>query len=71
MVIRSLKDKIFHRFKVSVAEIGSNDLWQRCGLGIACVSSNRKEAESVIQKVINYLETFPNIEIASSRFETL
>lgn len=63
MVIRSLKDRILHRFPVSIAEVGNQDVWQRCTLGVACVSAATREAESVIQKIIHFIERAPDLEV--------
>ncbi len=39
-IVKSLKDRIRHRFQVSVAETGHLDLHQRAELGIAAVAGS-------------------------------
>ena len=51
MVVRSLKDRIAHRFKVSVAETAHQDLWTRAQIGIAVVANDGGYADEVLDKV--------------------
>jgi uncharacterized protein YlxP (DUF503 family) len=56
MVVRSLKDRIRHRFNVSVAETALQDVWTRAELSVAVVSGERSFADTVLDKV-NHLVT--------------
>ncbi len=58
-VVRSLKDRLFARFNVSVAEVGDQDLHQRATIGICFVSLDSKRADAKIQKLENFLENHP------------
>lgn len=49
-IVKSLKDRLHNRFNVSVAETAHQDLWQRCELTAAVVSTDRRHAESVLQE---------------------
>ncbi len=50
-VVKSLKDRLRHRFNVAVAEVDYQDLWQH-GLVVAVtVSGDRGRAEQVLQSV--------------------
>ena len=40
-IVRSMVDKVKNKFNVSVAEIGSNDKWQKIELGISAVGNDR------------------------------
>lgn len=51
MVVRSLKDRISHRFKVSVAETGHQEVWTRAQIGVAVVANDGGHAEEVLDKV--------------------
>jgi uncharacterized protein len=51
MVVRSLKDRMRHRFNVSVAETGLQDVWTRAELAAAVVSGELSFAEEVLDKV--------------------
>lgn len=56
-VLRSIKDRVAHKFNVAIAEVGGQDLWQRGTLGVACVSTDRRHAEEMLQKVVNFVES--------------
>ena len=47
-VVQSLKDRLRHKFNVSVAEIANQDLWQRATVAAVTVSSDRTNAERVL-----------------------
>jgi len=50
-VLRSLKDRLRHKFNVAVAEIDGQDLWQRATLAAVTVSSSHDFAEKVLRSV--------------------
>src|ERR1700680_5108140 len=52
-VVKSLKDRLRHKFNVSVAEIDFQDLWQRALVAAVTVSSDQGNAEAVLQSVEN------------------
>ena len=56
MVIRSLKDRIHHRFKVSVAETDHQDVWTRAQLAVAVVSTDAGHAGEVLDQVDRMVE---------------
>jgi len=63
LVLRSLKDRIRHRFNVSVAEVDHCDLWQRSTLAVAVVSRDGQFADRVIAKVLDLIESETDISI--------
>lgn len=63
LVLKSLKDRIRHRFNVSVAEVDHFDLWQRSTLAVAVVSRDGRFADRVIAKVLDLIESEGNISI--------
>lgn len=50
-VVRSLKERLKHRFNVSVAETGHQDVWNRAEITVAMVAADRRFAESVLDKL--------------------
>ena len=52
-ILNHLKDRVRNHFNVSVAEVGDNELWQRCRLGVAVVSNERVFADQVLSKVVS------------------
>jgi len=68
-IIKSLKDRVQNRFNVSIAEVGDQDLWQRSVLGIACVGSDRGFVNQVLDKVLDFVERVPAIEVLDFKLE--
>lgn len=54
--IKSLKEKLQNRFKLSVAEVNLNDSIRFAHLGAALVSNSAAFGESVLQKAIRFAE---------------
>lgn len=55
-IVKSIKEKMIHRFKLSVAEIDLQDSLQYAQLGAALVSNSREFGEGILNKVINFIE---------------
>jgi len=49
--VQSLKERLRHKFNVSVAEIDYQDLWQRALLAAVTVSSSRQYAAQLLDAV--------------------
>jgi uncharacterized protein YlxP (DUF503 family) len=62
-VLKSLKDRIRHKFNVSVAEVDHFDLWQRATIAVAVVSRDGKFADQVISNVLNLIESDTKIDV--------
>ena len=56
-VVKSLKERVRNRFNVSIAEVDYIDLWQRCAIGIAVVSTTRAHAEETLSTAVQFIET--------------
>jgi len=63
--VNSLKDNLRNNFKVSVAEVDYENLWQRSKFLIAIPSKDRLNLERKIQKIFEFLKDDPEIEITS------
>jgi uncharacterized protein YlxP (DUF503 family) len=50
-VVKGLKDRLRHKFNVSVAEIDGQESWQRAVVAAVTVSGDRTRAEQVLQAV--------------------
>lgn len=55
-IIKSLKEKMINKFKLSVAEIDLQDSLQYAQLGAALVSNSKEFGETVLNKVIQFIE---------------
>ncbi len=54
-VLKSITARVVNKFNVSIAEVDDHDLWQLATLGICCVSNNKRHANEVLSKVVNYI----------------
>ncbi|MEE9614518.1 MAG: DUF503 domain-containing protein [Thermodesulfobacteriota bacterium] len=70
-VLKKVVEKVKNRFNVSVAEVGSQDLWQRAELGFAAVGNDRAVINSVLDKVINFVEELHIVEITDHDIEVI
>ncbi|MDP9066841.1 MAG: DUF503 domain-containing protein [Actinomycetota bacterium] len=50
-VVRSVIAAVRNKFNVAVAEVDHQDLWQRCALGVSCVSESAGQCRKVLQEV--------------------
>ena len=70
-VVRGLKDRLRHRFNLSVAEIGSQDVWQHAVIAVVAVASDREYAEQLLDAVEKEAENFLGGALVSSGVEWL
>lgn len=68
-VVKSLLDNIRNRFNISAAEVGKLDSHRSAELGFSCVSNDKAVINSVLDKVIDYIESNPLCEIVDSYIE--
>jgi uncharacterized protein YlxP (DUF503 family) len=68
-IVKSLIDKVKHRFNVSVAEIGSNDMWQKIEVGISTVGNDRRHIDSSLGTILGYIESLYLAEIVDTKME--
>jgi uncharacterized protein YlxP (DUF503 family) len=55
-VVKSIIEKIKHRFNASIAEVGYLDTWKTALIGVSCVSNNKTHVEEMIQNVVDFME---------------
>ena len=70
-VIKSLLDGIRHKFNVSAAELGALDSWQRSEIGIACISNDKSVANTVLNHVLEVVESNPRVVVEAVSVELL
>lgn len=57
-VLRSLKDRLRARHNVAVSELEEHaDVWQRAGLGIASIASDRDALERLFESIVREAES--------------
>jgi hypothetical protein len=56
MVLRRIKDRVANKFNCAIAEVGDLDDWQSAELGFAVVSNDLGFTQSMVQKVLQFME---------------
>jgi uncharacterized protein YlxP (DUF503 family) len=70
-VVRSFKDRVRTRLKVSVAEVGNSEAWQLATFGLAVVSSDRAICEEVIGQARSIAASLPEAQLTDVRTEVI
>ena len=68
-VVAGLKDRLRHKFNVSVAEIDHQDLWQRATLAAVTVASDHVHAEKVLLGVEEEAADYAGGSLVSANVE--
>jgi uncharacterized protein YlxP (DUF503 family) len=55
-VVRSLLERVQHRFHLAVAEVDDQDRWQVATLGLVCVSSSASIVDEILTHALAYIE---------------
>jgi uncharacterized protein len=66
-VIRPVVAELRRKFSVSAAEIGSQDLYRRAGIGVAVVSGDRGHAVEVLDAAERLVAAHPEFELLAVR----
>ena len=64
-VLRPIVEGLRSRFRVSVAEVGDQDLWQRANIGVAVVGGTTSHVEDVMDEIERWVWAQPGIEVLS------
>ena len=57
MVVKSLRDKLRHRFEVAANEVAMQELHQRARIGVAFIASGNAAADAMLEKISRFIET--------------
>jgi uncharacterized protein YlxP (DUF503 family) len=68
-VVSSLLARIRRQFNVAAAEVEDQDTWQVATLGVVCVSSDRRHADEMCQKVLRWVEDDGEAQLGLTHFE--
>jgi hypothetical protein len=68
-IVRSMLDKVKHKFNVAAAEVGSNDKWQKIELGISTVGNDRRHIDSSLNNILAFLDLLYLAEIVDTKME--
>lgn len=62
-VLRPHKERLRRMLSISLAEVGSQEAWQRAVLGVAVVAPDRAALETMIDRISRYLGAQPDLEV--------
>jgi uncharacterized protein len=68
-VVKSLIERVRHKFEAAVAEVGDNDLWQKARIGVALVGNDSQLLEARLQQIMKFIENQYLAEIIDSQVE--
>ncbi|MBA2873949.1 DUF503 domain-containing protein [Thermaerobacillus caldiproteolyticus] len=68
-VLQRIMTRLKQKYNISVAEIDYQDMWQRTKLGIVAITSNRMTTERELQRALEMIDSFPEIERTVTTFE--
>ena len=71
MILKSLVSRVRNKFNVAVAETDGMDLWQKSVLVIVSVAKDRKQANQVLDYVLDFVRAFHGVEIMKHELELL
>ena len=60
-VIKGLKDRIKHRYNVSISELNAHDKWQRAVLGVAYINRDQTTIDHILHSVVGVIESTPAV----------
>lgn len=67
--VRKFTERINNRFRVSVAEVGAVEKWQRAIIGISAVGREIKTLQNIFQQIIDMENDFPEVELFDYWFD--
>ena len=56
-VVRKIKDRVRHKYSISLSEVGGQQTWQRAVMGFAVVGGDRDYVTQTIGKVAAFVES--------------
>lgn len=69
MIVKSLCTKLRNKFNISVIEIDAQDVHQTIVIAVACVAATGGFSDSVLEKVIAFVENNTEAEVVEIQTE--
>ena len=70
-VVKSMINRLRNNFNASVAEVGSNDIYQKAEIGFSLVGNDAALINSKIDKIFNLAEDMGLAEIVDTEMEII
>ena len=71
MAVKSLIEKTRHKFNVSIAEVDRQDEHKIIVIGFACVSNEARHVDSMLHRILDFMENSTEAELLSVEMEVL
>jgi hypothetical protein len=68
-IIKSLLQKSKNKFNVAAAEVDAHDYLQTAVVGVVTVGNDYRYLQSVMDKYLNFVESYPNFSVAEYNIE--
>ncbi len=68
-IVKSIVAQVGNHFNASVAEVGSNDIYQKAEVGFAMVGTSRQVINSKIDKLFNMADALGLAELIDTEME--
>ena len=69
--LKKVISRVKNKFEVSIAEVGSQDLWQRTQIGIAVIGNDRGVLNTRLDHIINFVENMGTAELLDHHIELI
>ena len=71
MILHSLKAKLRNNFNVAVTQIDDEDKWQKATIAIVGAERDRKNMNSILSSIINFIEGFDGVDLIDHKIELI
>jgi len=71
MVVKSLRDKLRHRFEISAAEVGLQDVHQRARLAVSFIALEHAQADAKLERIEEFIASNTDATLVGSTREKL
>lgn len=71
MVLKSLKDRLRNNFNISVSETDAQNKWQVARLCIVTVNLDKKYVNSLLSKIVEFIQRFGRVELFDYQIELI
>ena len=68
-IVKSIVGQMRNKFNASVAEVGSNDIYQRAQIGFSLVGNDKRVINSKLDKAFNLVDALGLAEIIDTEME--
>ncbi|KZZ82810.1 MULTISPECIES: DUF503 family protein [Bacillaceae] len=70
-VMKRILTRVKQQYNVAVSELDYQDSWQRAKIGIVAISSDKTHTEKELNRVLAFIDSFPEIERTLTVYEWL